>query len=475
MATHASTSATGGSGAETSGPSGFAPGQRHRHRLVGLVAAGTLIGGVLGTSGGAIAQTSKSAVAPKAHAGVIAHTLGSTLTIGAIAPFTGSQAQLGPIIAAPCLAAAYLINGAGGVLGHKLACQQIDDYGDAADAVPNVSKAIATNSSLVAVSGIDSNVAATVVPIVNNAKLPMFSSNGLAAFDTNTYPYFWRNTAPDLAGGAAMGLWAVQQHFKRVALIFQNDVGDTGNQPGALRALSLAHAAVTSNVTITGDSPAYQSTITRIIAGRPQALMISTDEQTLGTLLSEYKTLNKGSVPPVITDTGIFDPAAFTAVKAAVNLSYTTNKTAFIGTYVNTATPEFKKYASAVAVSSKVKFPAVVVATGAVASLFDGVNVMALAMVMAKSTKGPAFNADIMKIATKRAGSVVVHSFAEGVAQLKKGHHIEYVGVTGPITFNKYHNSPGEFAGFAFTAQEGSRTLGLIAPAKVASTIKNIK
>jgi len=432
---------------------------RHRRfeRAAGLLSAGALLGG-------AIAGTGGLALAAQASP--------STLTIGVIAPFTGSQAQLGPIIGAPCSAAVHLINAHGGVLGHDLTCQQIDDYGDAADAVPNVSKALATNGSIVAVSGIDSNVAATVVPIVNNAKIPMFTSNGLAAFDTSTYPYFWRNTAPDLAGGAAMGLWAVQKHYKKIALVFQNDVGDTGNQPGAVKALAAAHVAVTANLTITGDSPAYQSTITRIIAGHPDALMISTDEQTIGTLLSEYKTLNNGIVPPVITDTGIFDSAAFSAVKAAVNVKYLTSQVAFIGTYVNTATPEFAAYAAAVASSSKVKFPKVVVATGAVASLFDGINVMALAMEMAKSTKGPSFNKDILSIATKRARAVVVHSYAQGVAALKAGHQIQYVGVTGPITFNKYHNSPGEFAGFAFTASEASTTLGLIAPSKVAAVIK---
>jgi ABC-type branched-subunit amino acid transport system substrate-binding protein len=433
-------------------------GQRPSRRIAGVVGAALLscLVAACGSSGG-----SSGAKGP--------------LTIGVIAPFTGSQAQLGPIIAAPCLAATHVINGDGGVLGHKLSCQQIDDYGDAADAVPNVSKALGTNNSIVAVSGIDSNVAATVVPIVNNAKIPMFSSNGLAAFDTTTDQYFWRNTAPDLAGGAAMGLWAAQKGYKRVALIFQNDVGDTGNQAGAVKALKQAGVQITSNMIITGDASSYQSTITRILAGHPDALMISTDEQTLGTLLAEYKTLNNGTVPPVVTDTGIFDPAAFSAVKGSVGLPYLTSKVSFIGTYVNTATPEFSAYASAVSAASKVKFPKVVVATGAVASLFDGINVMALAMDMAHSTQGSKFDKDIGVIAAKRPGAVAVHSYAQGAKDLASGKQIYYAGVTGPITFNKYHNSPGEFAGFDFTSSEGSRTLGLISPAKVASTIAGIK
>ncbi len=429
--------------------------RRGAGRAISLLSAGSLLGGLAGI------------VAPALGAGAAGN-----LSIGVIAPFTGSQANLGPIIAAPCDAATYLINKNGGVLGHHLTCASIDDLGDAADAVPNVSKALATNSSLVAVSGIDSNVAATVVPIVNHANLPMFSSNGLSAFDKSTYKFFWRNTAPDLAGGAAMGIWAAQKKYKSVAMITQNDVGDTGNQPGCVKALNNAHVKITANVTIAGDASAYQSTLTRIIAGHPQALIISTDEQTIGTLLSEYKTLNSGKLPPVVTDTGIFDAGAFSAIKAAASVSYLTSQVAFIGTYVNTATPEFAAYNAAVQKAAKVSLPQVIVATGAVASLFDGINVMALAMIESHSTSGPTFNKDIPLIAAQQPGATIVHSFAQGVTALKAGHKIHYVGVTGPITFNKFHNSPGTFAGFSFTASQGSKTLGLISPATVAATIK---
>jgi len=38
-----------------------------------------------------------------------------------------------------------------------------------------------------------------------------------------------------------------------------------------------------------------------------------------------------------------------------------------------------------------------------------------------------------------------VHSYADGVAALKAGKKIDYVGATGLIVFNQFHNSTGGF------------------------------
>ncbi len=53
-----------------------------------------------------------------------------------------------------------------------------------------------------------------------------------------------------------------------------------------------------------------------------------------------------------------------------------------------------------------------------------------------------------------------MHSYAEGLAALKAGKKIDYVGATGLITFNQYHNSTGgfEIAGY----QPTTGTLNLV-------------
>lgn len=391
-----------------------------------------------------------------------------TVDIADIAPLTGSLAQLGQFGEGPCYGAVAVVNAAGGVLGHKLACLPIDDLGDPADAVANVSKAFATHSNIVGVVGITSNTAATEVPIVNTAKKTMVTQNGLSLYNKTTDTYFWRMTPPDLLGGVGMGLAAASG--KRVALIFQNDVGDTGNQPGVVAALKNKGVTMTTNLTVPGDESSYESTVSRVIRTHPAALVISADQQTTDTLLSEYKTLNNGSVPPVVIPTDILSPGLFTSLKKLLGLTFLTTKLVLVGTYVDESTPQFKVYDNAVKATPMGAHEAEqIVATQAIGTIYDGIMVMSLAMVAAHSTEPTVYNSFMTKVTMKRPGAVEVHSFAQGVQELKAGHQIYYVGVTGPVDFNKYHNSTGEFASFAFTPNGGVKTVAVFPPAVVAA------
>ena len=76
---------------------------------------------------------------------------------------------------------------------------------------------------------------------------------------------------------------------------------------------------------------------------------------------------------------------------------------------------------------------------------YDGVIVMALAATAAKSTTPSVWNAYIPTVTTASPGAVVVNSYAAGVAALHAGKKIDYVGATGLIAFNQYHNSTGGF------------------------------
>jgi ABC-type branched-subunit amino acid transport system substrate-binding protein len=410
------------------------------------------------TATGALASPASAAPAP--------------LHFGVVAPLTGSMAELGKFISDPCFAAARVINQNGGILGHQVACTLIDDTGDPADAVPNVTKALATTPNLVGVLGIDSNVAAAIVPIINNAKIPMVSSNGLSEFIRNTYPYFWRMTPPDVAEGASMGLWAAHEGWKRVAIVLQNDVGDTGNKPGLLDAARAEHLTVVSDVTIPGDSSSYDSVVNRIRLTKPEVLLFSADTQTIATFLSNYKVLNSGKVPPVITPTQVMAPDFFNVIRKVMGNNYLIHDIYFVGAYLNENTPQFAQYFRAMKATPQVQNPEVVVSTGPIGSLYDGMMVMALAMIAAHSTQGPVVNRYIPLVTTARKGAVVVHNFAEGVKELRAGHAIQYVGVVGPISFNKYHNSPGWFAIFSAGRGDKSVARGQIGPAELASVLR---
>lgn len=271
------------------------------------------------------------------------------LSVGVIAPFSGPAAEIGKLVGAPCFAATDLINAAGGVMGHTLNCVTIDDTGDQADAVPNVTRAIATTSNFDMAIGLESNTASTVVPLVNSAKIPFFTTNGLAAFNQQSPPlqYYYRMTPGDDANGAAFAVWAVQKGYKKVAVIFQSGIGSEGNLPGITAAMPKLGGSIAINLTLTGDAPSYSTEVAKVIAVNPDALIWSGDPQTTATFLSNYKQLNNGNLPPMVTATDSLTPDFFNPVSKVVGVAYVTNSIYLVGSYFDQTTPAFMTYDSA--------------------------------------------------------------------------------------------------------------------------------
>ncbi len=384
------------------------------------------------------------------------------INVGVIGPMTGPAAEIGNLMSGACYAAVLDVNKAGGVLGRKLNCDLVDDTGDPADAVPNVTRALATTSNLDMAVGLESNTAATTIPLVNNAHIPMVSTNGLVAYDKTKDAYFWRMTPSDDQNGAAFVAWAQRKGYKRYAVVFQNNIGAQGNEPGVVAAVKKIGGTMTTNITIPGDASSYSSVVAKVLAGKPQALILAGDPQTSATFLSEYRQLNGGKVPPVVTSTDSITPAYFSAVKKVMGTAYVTHDMAFIGSFVSPTSPAFSIYKKAVYGASQIKDPATILGVGVIASIYDGINLMALAMDEAHSASGPVYNSKIEKIASGVPGAVVVNSYAAGLAALKAGKQIHYEGVDGSVTFNAYHNSPGNFSASGFTASGNPVLLGMI-------------
>ena len=391
------------------------------------------------------------------------------ITYGVIAPFTGPAAEFGKLLSAPCYAATDLINAAGGPLGHKVNCVSIDDTGDAADAVPNVTRAIATTSNFDMAIGLESNTAATTVPLVNGAKIPLVTTNGLVSFSKNTLPYYWRLTPSDDANGAAFADWAVKQGFKNVAIVFQNNIGSEGNLPGLQAALPKLGAKLAIDpLTIPADAASYSSVVARVIATKPDALIWSADPQTTATFMSNYKQLNNGVLPTMVTATDSLTPDFFKAVTKVVGLNYVTNNIFLVGSYFDQTTPAFNTYKAALLADSKTHdIAGPLSAVGPPASAYDGMNIAALAMIMAKSTVGSVYNSYIEKIINGGSGATVVNNYADGKKALEAGKTIKYEGVIGAVVFDKYHNAAGEFAANVFAADGSASPVGRLDGAKV--------
>ncbi len=373
-----------------------------------------------------------------------------SITIAAVAPFTGADAALGPKYEAACYAATQAINASGGVMGEKVNCKTVDTRGDPADAVPAVRQMYATTSNLALVIGCTSDEASTVVPVFNAHKTVAFCMTGESEFDHIHFPFFFRLVPPDAADSVAMVQIAKNKGYKNIALAFGNDAGSQTFVAPAEAAIKRAHMNVVSNQTLDMTATTFETEAQAIVSAHPDVILMEALGAAGVALLSEIYQLNGNKMIPVIGTSGMIDPTFFTGVTSGpigvqnfISNFDADNQTVAVG---GPAYPLYKKLV--LAQSGKVKgvgnFQGLLTANGTV-HLYDGINLAALAMVMSHSTVGAKYKADILKIAEGVPGAVRVSSYAQGVRALKAGKKIVYQGVGGHYQFDAYQTAFGPF------------------------------
>ncbi len=428
--------------------------------LAGALLSALLVSGCGGSSGGS-----------GASGGNVAK--GATLTIADVAPFTGTDAALGPTYLVSCEAATNAINGAGGVLGHKLNCKSVDTRGDPADAVPAVRQMYASTSNLGLVIGCTSDEAASVVPIFSSKKTVSFCMTGQSEFDHVKFPGFYRLVPPDLSESYAMVAIAKNRGYKRIAMAFGNDIGSQTFVAPALAAIKRAGLSLVSNKTLDLSANTFRSEAASIVAAKPDVILTEALGPTEAAFLSEVKQLNNGKMIPVIGTSATISPDWFKSVSASIGGSTLASSFAADNLVTETRGPAFQAFAKAIdaekgKVGSTGDFSTYLTAPGAV-HLYDGINLAALAMIAAKSTSPAAFTPWIQKIGDGVTGATVVNSFAQGSAALKQGKQIRYVGPGGPTRFDAYHDSAGLFQVDRYAADGTVKVAGNLSTAELRS------
>lgn len=365
-------------------------------------------------------------------------------------PFSGPDAAFGPEQFAGCSAAAHLISSEGGVLGHSLTCQVADTRGDPADAVPAAQKLIATTGNLAAVIGPSSDEASATIPLFNRSKVPAFPNSGQVIFDHSSYPYFWRPFPADDANGYAMALWAKQRGFTRLGAVFGNDISSQGSEPTVKTGMQKLGGRVVLTQNIPLKLSSYRTEVQQMIAAHPQAIFMEADPQTSSTYLTQLKQL--GGVVPVIGTQGTANAPWERAVEGALGSTNFDKMVTVTFSYAPTTGLAWETYKNSVQSAPGVEKPlsqwyADAYSMGG----YDSVVICSLAMLKAHSTSPANFNKDIMSITNASPGAQIVHTFAQGKAALAQGKAIEYVGATGALDFNKYHNSNGDFEVLGFS------------------------
>ena len=394
---------------------------------------------------------------------------GGSVVVADVAPFTGVDAALGPTYLVACDAATGAIDKAGGVAGQQLTCKSVDTRGDPADAVPAVRQLYASTSNIGLIIGLTSDEAAAVVPVINSKQTVAFGMTGQAEFDHIHFPYFYRLVPADLAESYAMVAVAhFQKHDKRVALAFGNDIGSQTFVGPAIAAVKKAGMKLVANETLDLKATTFRTEAAKIVNAHPDVILTEALGPAEAAFLSEVKQQNNGKLIPVIGTSATISPDWYKSVAAAVGgADLSPNFVAdnlVVDTSGGTYTP-FKK--AMLAVKGKVgntgSFSTYLTAPGGV-HLYDAINLSALAMVAAGSTKPSDYRPYLQKVAT---GKVVVHTFAAGAAALKKHETIAYVGPGGPTHFNAYNDSNGIFQVDTYTPSGQVKIVGSIPSAEM--------
>jgi ABC-type branched-subunit amino acid transport system substrate-binding protein len=419
----------------------------------------------------AVSAAGCSSSSSSASAGAVTN---STLTVAAFNPFTGPDASFGPEMMAGCLTAATAVNAAGGVLGNKVACSAVDTRGDPADAVTAGAKMLATTSHLLGVLGPSGDEADSTAPLINAAKVTMFADTGEASFDHTNLQYFWRMTPADDVQGVAMALYAKQKGYLRAAAVFGNDIGSQGSVPTLMKAYSALGGTIVLNQKIALNQTSYQPEVEQLLAAHPQVIFTEASPQANATYFAELQQLNSGHLIPVIgSDATVSQTAWLSAVATAIGKPALSKYVTGATPYAAASGPAWQAYDKYLLAAAGVTKPVAQWNDDPYSMVdYDGVIVMALAATAAKNTSPAVFNAYIPAVTTASPGAVVVHSYADGVAALKAGKKIDYVGATGIIVWDHWHNSTGQFEVQGYQPNGSTPEVGLITAADMAPYLK---
>jgi branched-chain amino acid transport system substrate-binding protein len=396
--------------------------------------------------------------------------LNGPLVFGSDSSFTGPNANFGAEQVAGCFTAVSLINQAGGMFGQKVQCKIIDNRNDPADGVAAATQAVATIVNFGGTLG-PGGVATATEPVYQSSKITMMADTGDSAFNHTTDKYFWRVTPPDSAGGYAMAVWALKQHYMQGAAVFSNDTTAQTSVPTLLSGYQKGGGTMVSNLQIVPDQSSYQVEAANVLAKHPQVIFTEADAQTDATFLKAFQSLNGGNLIPIIgtapTITADWEKAVGDAIGMANLVKY------YVGLqpYVQGSGPAWDVFNKALlADTADIPNPSQWSADAYSMTDYDGINIMALAMLDANSWKPVDYNSHIPNVTSPGTGKTDVFNFADGKAALAAGKQIRYNGAGGAVNFDQWHNYGGDFSANGYDSSGNPTTAGVV----LASDVKAI-
>jgi branched-chain amino acid transport system substrate-binding protein len=348
--------------------------------------------------------------------------------VDATGSFTGLHIATGLPVLEGDKAGIYVVNQAGGILGHQLIMDTVDTVGDEADAVPATNREISVNHPIFIV-GFTSDEIHGVQPIFDRNHLVDGWNGGDTHFDNNADKWLWRCNASDSQLGVAVAAEAYDKGYRN-AVIFMSTAASTQTlTPIIANAFKAMGGTVAGIVNIVPGQSSYRSEVQKANAFHPDVILTQMEPSTGAVAMADWKEVNNLSVPFIGTDlTGGSDfikaigpkvaQAHFLSVEGSSAL--TAAGAQFTSAYqtVNGHAP-----------------------LGGSAFAYDCVIDFALAITKAKSFDDNVWVNSIMDVSNPPG--TAVSDYKTGVDMINAGKKINYEGASGPMDFNQFHNVSG--------------------------------
>ena len=350
-----------------------------------------------------------------------------TIKIGALMSLTGGLAPYGPPIANGALLAVEQINAAGGILGKRLQLI-IEDDGTSPDVGRNAASKLVEIDGVSAIvgalsSGVTLAVSSVTIPAEVILMSPASTAPSIPALNDNDFVF--RTVVSDEVQGVVMARLALLLGYRTASIIFVNNDYGKGLADTFRDTFQTLSGQVLEAVPYEENKPSYRSEVESLFAGSPDVLVVigypvDGNKQIVEAVEAGYQ--GKFLFSDGMKGEGVAPGPACAAANESGPIE---------GAYGTVAASGFR--AAAFDADFNAAYGPSTVPYNY--NAYDAVMLIALAMLRAGDTSGPAIRDNLRAVANPPGEPIYYGEWAKAVALLNAGEDIDYQGVSGLVDF----------------------------------------
>jgi len=371
-----------------------------------------------------------------------------TFRIGAMNPITGAGSPYGSGMQRLIIAAAEMVNAAGGAHGRRLEIFAEDDQTSPQAGVLAARKLLDVNRVRAIIGSWASGVSLAVVPITNDANVLFMNTSGAPALSVppaNARGLSYRFQATNDRFGRGFAEIAVREGFRRPVTMAINNASGIGNTEGFRRAWAAKGNANGVHVVYEPSQPSYRSELQRALSSRPDVVVMGSFLPDTTIILREW--VQMGVPVKFIVPGWAGNPQLVQALGPVV-----TEGIIAVESVSNEGTPGFTAFDEA---HRRMMGGRSGLENVYAAMTWDMVVTIALAIEQSRSFETAALNAAIRQVANPEGDKI--STFAEGKAAIAAGRKINYEGASSVLDFDEFGDVTPDFGAFFISRGEITR------------------